>query len=343
MKHRPPLFLGLKIDEVLGIEKTGGVGPIVRPAHLRHNLLYLGERRQHQTRLIHDPCPFGRSRARRQCPAGPNRSFIEMGQKFRTHDPAHQQDERGQNHHSRRAECQMTMRQRPPHAAPVLSPQEFHDRVGPLRDALPKNNLGENGPDHNRENQRTEQCERNGPRHRLEQTPFDALQREDGHIGCNDDGAGKEHRPQHLEHRSPNSLKRRLDRIALEIVVPDDILDHHHGAVDDHSKIKRAQGQQVRRNLVQIQANRRKQQRKRDRQRYDERPANVSEEEEQDDRNQQHACGQVMQNRVGGEVHQIAPVQERHNPHARRQNLLVQLLHLHVNILDHRIGVRTLP
>ena len=58
------------------------------------------------------------------------------------------------------------------------------------------------------------------------------------------------------------------------------------------------------------------QQRKRNGQRHDQRAAHVAQEQEQNDRHQDDAFGQVVQHRVGGEVHQVAAVQERHDLHA---------------------------
>ena len=46
---------------------------------------------------------------------------------------------------------------------------------------------------------------------------------------------------------------------------------------------------------------------------------------------QNDALGQVVQHRVRGVVHQFAAVQERNDLHARRQNVVVQLLDLGVN------------
>ena len=42
MKCRAPLLLGLQIDEVFGIEKAGGVGPVIRPADLTGALGHFG-------------------------------------------------------------------------------------------------------------------------------------------------------------------------------------------------------------------------------------------------------------------------------------------------------------
>ena len=106
----------------------------------------------------------------------------------------------------------------------------------------------------------------------------------------------------------------------------DDVLHHHHRAFHHHAEIERAQREQVGGNVVQVQADRGEQQRERNGQRHDQRAAGVAQEQEQDQRHQHDAFGQVVQHRVGGEVHQVAAVEERNDLHARRQDVLVQLV-----------------
>ena len=48
---------------------------------------------------------------------------------------------------------------------------------------------------------------------------------------------------------------------------------------------------------------------------------------------------EVVQHGMGGEVHQIAAIDERDHLHARGQNRVVQLLHFFVNSLQRRVGV----
>jgi hypothetical protein len=43
MENRPPLFLGEKIDEILGIEKTGGVRAVIGTPYLAGALSDFGE------------------------------------------------------------------------------------------------------------------------------------------------------------------------------------------------------------------------------------------------------------------------------------------------------------
>jgi hypothetical protein len=98
--------------------------------------------------------------------------------------------------------------------------------------------------------------------------------------------------------------------------VADDVLDHHHGAVHDHSEIQRAKRQQVRGNALQLQTGRGEQQRKRNGQRDDDRAAHISQEQKQNDHDQNDAFREVVQHGMRGEVHQIAAVDEGNDFHA---------------------------
>ena len=77
-----------------------------------------------------------------------------------------------------------------------------------------------------------------------------------------------------------------------------------------------------------------KKQREGDRHGDDERGPDVAQEEEQHDRDEDEAFRQVVQDRVGRVVDEVAPVVEGDDLDARRQDVVVQLLHLLVDALD---------
>ena len=110
-----------------------------------------------------------------------------------------------------------------------------------------------------------------------------------------------------------------------------DVFDHHHRAIHDHAKIQRAERQKVRGNVLQVQANRRKQQRKRNCRRDNERATDIAKKQKQNDRNQNHPFGQVVKHGMGSEVNQITAIDEWNNLHAWRQNVIVQFLHFLVD------------
>ncbi len=69
-------------------------------------------------------------------------------------------------------------------------------------------------------------------------------------------------------------------------------------------------------------------------------PRTLPRKSKQNDGDQDHALGQVVQHRVRGEVQQVAAVDERLQGYALGQNLVVQLLHLFVHRVERglRIG-----
>src|SRR5579863_686934 len=116
--------------------------------------------------------------------------------------------------------------------------------------------------------------------------------------------------------------------------VVNDVFHHHHRAFHYHSEVQRAERKQIGRNIVQLQADGREQQRERDGQRNDERAAHVAEKNEQDERYKKDAFGQVMKNSVSGVLDQFAAVEERNDFHARRKDLFVQLFNFGVNAVE---------
>ena len=63
----------------------------------------------------------------------------------------------------------------------------------------------------------------------------------------------------------------------------DDVFDDHYSSVNDHSEIQRTQREQVRGNLVEVEANGSEEQREGDGQSDDDRTTDIAQEEEEDD------------------------------------------------------------
>ncbi len=127
--------------------------------------------------------------------------------------------------------------------------------------------------------------------------------------------------------------------VAMVAEVADDVFDHHHRAFDDHAEVQRAEREEVGGDVAEVEADGGEEQRERDRDGDDERAAQVAEEDEQDERDEEDAFGEVMQNGVGGELEQVAAVEEGNDLHARRQDVLVELLDLGVDALRGSVGV----
>src|SRR5262249_23398037 len=97
------------------------------------------------------------------------------------------------------------------------------------------------------------------------------------------------------------------------------------------------------RDVTEVQADRRKEQREGNGQSDDHRGANIPEEDEQDERHQDDAFREVVHHRVSCQVYEVAPVKMRHDFHAGRQEVIVQLVDLRVNGFERRISVGALP
>ena len=126
----------------------------------------------------------------------------------------------------------------------------------------------------------------------------------------------------------------------MAVQVADDVFDHHHRAIHHHAEIQRAQREQVRGNVPQVETNRGKKQRERNRQRDDERAADIAQENEKDDHDENHSFGEIVQHRVRRVMHQIVAIQVGNDLHARGQDVIIQLLHHGVNALHRRRRVR---
>src|SRR5262245_62889314 len=86
MKCRTPLFLGLETDEILRIEETSRVGTVIGAAGLTCTGRCLRKRTKQNPRAVHQPDTFAWTRAWSECPAHPDRTFIQMRQEFRSDD-----------------------------------------------------------------------------------------------------------------------------------------------------------------------------------------------------------------------------------------------------------------
>ena len=80
--------------------------------------------------------------------------------------------------------------------------------------------------------------------------------------------------------------------------VADDVFNHDDRAIDDHAEVERAERKQIGGNAFQVETDGGKQQRKRDGRGDNEGAADVAQKQKQDDRDQDHAFGQIVQHRV---------------------------------------------
>ena len=157
--------------------------------------------------------------------------------------------------------------------------QKFHHRVAPFRYSLAEEEAGQNRRDEHGKYQRAEERKRHRPGHGLEQASLHPLQRENGQIRRDDDGDRVEDGPLDFMRGLRGSTSHRFRGICFLPLgqVANDVFNHHHRAIHDHSEIQRAKGEQVCGNTLQIQTCRGKQECKWDRKRDDDRSPDISE------------------------------------------------------------------
>ena len=191
----------------------------------------------------------------------------------------------------------------------IVASEPVHDGVLPLLCALAEEQAGHDRSDEDGEDERAEQGKADRPGHGLEEPAFDGLQGEDGQIRGDDDAAGEEDRTLHFVRGIANLLRRGAGVVLLSEMA-DDVLDHHHGAIDHHAEVQRAERKQVGGNVAEVEADGGEQQREGNGERDDDGAAHVAEEEKENDRDQDHACGQVVLDGFDGVLHQLGAVEE---------------------------------
>ena len=168
----------------------------------------------------------------------------------------------------------------------------------PFARAFGEGETGQHGRDDDGKDQRAKQRKGHGPGHGLEEAAFDALQREDRQEGGNGDDDGVEHRALHFVRGVADALGGGLGAAVGVTHVAHDVFDQNDGAFHDHAEIERAEREQVGGNVHQVEADGGEEQRERNGGGNDERAADIAQKQKQNDRDQDHAFGEVVQHGV---------------------------------------------
>src|SRR5271165_7391900 len=115
-----------------------------------------------------------------------------------------------------------------------------------------------------------------------------------------------------------------------------DVLNHDHGAIDDHAEVESTQRKQVCRDMPEIQADGGKQQRKGNGQRNDNCSANIAQQNEKDDDDQDHSFGKIVEDSVCGVIHQVVPVEIRDDFYSRWKYVVIERSEDHTSELQSR-------
>ncbi len=343
VKHRPPLFLGFQVHEVLGIEKTRGIRSVIRASYLARALSNLGKGTKHDAGLVRQADALSRSGAGRESAANPECAFIQVGQKLRADHSTHGEIKGDDQAKNRSTHGHQPMLDRPFHSDAIARFQEFQYRVAPFGHAFAEQHAGENGRDQHGKHEGAEERKGHGPGHGMEQASLDPLQSEDWQVGGNDDRDGVEDRPLDFVRRFADALHRRLIVGAAMAHVADDVLHHDHRAVHNHPEIQRAKGEQVCGNALQLETGRGEQQRKRDRQCDDQCSANISKKQKENDHDQNDAFRKVVQHGMRGVVDQVAAINKRNYLYTRRQNVIIQLFNLGMDSRESFVRICAFP
>ncbi len=118
-----------------------------------------------------------------------------------------------------------------------------------------------------------------------------------------------------------------------------DVFNHHNRAIHHHAEIERPQRQQVGGDAFELKAGGREQQREGNRQSDDNRSPHIPQKQEENNHHQNDALPQIVENRMGGVMHQIAAVEKGNHRYAVRKYAMVQLVHLRVDTFQHRVRI----
>jgi hypothetical protein len=251
--------------------------------------------------------------------------------------------------------------------------QRAHDDRFGLLDMPGKQQCRENRRHRERRQQRTGQGVAIGARHRPEDLSFDALHREQRHECSHRDSRCEKHRlvdlqradeddPQPLRptlargsmamHRCriiapiafSEMLKQRLPLLVGGLKVAKDILHHDHGGIDDDPEIDGAERQQVRILALKHEDDDGKEQRERDVGADDDGAPEIAQEYPLDEKYQQAAENEIMQNRMRSHPDQRTAIVIRDDLDPGRQAAIgVEFFDLGLNPRNDIVGVLGSP
>ncbi|OQC39631.1 MAG: hypothetical protein BWX64_01605 [Acidobacteria bacterium ADurb.Bin051] len=261
--------------------------------------------------------PFGgerdlvrlRQRDRRETPdLHGDRPLVELRDELRAEEGDERErgdEDRDRDHGRQPPPAERPVEQR--HVEPLGEPEE--PRLALRR--LPHQQAREHRHQGERRHQRGREREDHRERHRPEHLPLHPAQREDRQVDEDDDADRDDHRAGDLVGRRADLLQVRDAGLPPPLVErADDVLDHHHRAVDDEAEVDRPEAHQVARDPELAHRDERHEHRERDRRGDDEPAAQVAEEQEEHDDHQQAALGEVLRDGVDRPPDEVGAVVE---------------------------------
>src|SRR6202041_110433 len=198
MENRAPFVLRLQVNEIFRVTEASCVRTVVGRSGLRHHRGNFRKRRENESRLIGKSCALCVAGAVGKRSARPDGAFVQMRQKLRADDPAEGQKNRNDEGSDSDTHCEDPMLDCPAKRPAISIREESQYRIPPLLDLAAEKQTCQHWSDQDGESHGTEQRERYGPGHGLEEVAFHPLKRKYGHVGSDDDQDGVENRTLNL-------------------------------------------------------------------------------------------------------------------------------------------------
>ena len=199
---------------------------------------------------------------------------------------------------------------------------------------------GQSRREQQRHGQSTYQGRTHGAGHGREQLVLDALEAKQRQIGSGDHAHAEEDGPRHLQ-RGRDGIAGRQGPLTLGLAPPQNVLDHHHRAVDQNAEIDgpsdrrlagilawcmKTKASSSAMGIVSATISR----------------ARAAQEQQQHQGHDDHAFGQGLAHGMRGALDQRGAVQIRYDLDIGRQQLFIEFLHCRVNAFQCLRGVRAL-
>jgi len=123
-------------------------------------------------------------------------------------------------------------------------------------------------------------------------------------------------------------------QMAARRELAEDVFNHHHRTIDQYPEVHGADGEQVGRGVLQVEAHEREQQGQRDAGRDNQSRAKIVQEEYENHDDQQQAAQEVVLHDLRRQIHEVTAIVERQDLDVLRQDLRVQLVSLGFNPLQ---------
>ena len=219
----------------------------------------------------------------------------------------------------------------------ILDP--FESFVSALPHAFLKPVRAHHRDEGQRKDERADQGDRHGVRHRVEQFSRGPAQRVDRNVTGDDDRYGVENGAIHIFGCGQDNFLQVILQPFAQSQLAIDVFDHHERAVNDDPKVDRADRKQICGHAIGVQKNEGEKQSERNGQSHNDGGAHADQKEDKHDQHQGHAQQQIVFHRADREPYQITTVVIGTHFYVRRKNMFVQFLGFFFHTLQNVLGL----